>query len=124
MPKTTRLRRALLIGGVSLVAIPVVLLGIVLPLVVWAADLGGVVGGRIAAMKPAWEETIGRKIDVGAVTVKLFPTLSLEVKDVAIRAEEEPPKPGAPAAAPDRTAPDDLFRVSALRVGVATWPLL
>ena len=34
-----------------------------------SVDLGGVVRARLMAMKPAWEEQLGRGIDLGEVSV-------------------------------------------------------
>lgn len=93
----------------------VILLPLVLiPIIAWAVDLGGLVKAEIEKVRPDLEKQIGRKLAIGDVSVRLLPRIAVEVKDVAVQAQ--------PGQTGDAAQP--LLQVGALRVGVAAWPLL
>ncbi|HEX2572960.1 MAG TPA: AsmA family protein [Polyangia bacterium] len=96
------------VGGV--IVLPLILI----PIVAWAVDLGGLVKAEIEKMRPDLEKQIGRKLALGDVSVRLLPRIAVEVKDVTVQAQ--------PGQTGDAALP--LLQVGAMRVGVAAWPLL
>lgn len=102
-----------LVAGAALVALPLV----ALPVIAWAFDLGGLVRQQVLALKPGWEAEIGRPLQIGTVSLRVFPTLAVAIHDVVVQAEPARAAAGGASAEP-------LFRLGSVEVRVAMWPLL
>lgn len=109
-----RLRAVLL-----LVFGPLLALLIAIPVLALVLDVGGMVRKQLLAMKPDWERRIGRAIAIGDVKLRLLPSISAEVRDVAVAAQ-----PPADAGKKVATGDAPLVRLGAARLGVAVLPLL
>ena len=103
------MKRALKFVGIGVGAL-VVLLVLALVAVALFVDLDGIANEQIAKNKPAIEQQLGRKVEVGAVKTKLFPTLRVELASVTVAAEQA----GEPA----------LLSVGPVRVSVGLWDAL
>jgi len=99
------MKRALRILGIGLLALVLLLVG-GSAAVYYLVGFDRLANEAIAQALPSVEKALGRKVRVGEVKTGFFPTLSVEVPDVAVFGAEGEP---------------DLFAVAAVEVDVALW---
>lgn len=102
------MKRALRILGIGLLSLIVLVVG-GSAAVYYLVGFDRLVDEAIAQALPSVEEALGRKVRVGAVKTGFFPTLSVEVPQIAVSGAEGEP---------------DLFSASAVEVDVALWKAL
>lgn len=107
LPAGIKLALKIVGGLVGLVLIAALIVG-------FAVDLGGVVEKQIAAQAPTIQAKLGRTVRIGRVRLKLLPKTRLEIRDIAIEAQEG--STGLMA--------QPLLRIGAVRARVAVFPLL
>ncbi|MBN2577271.1 MAG: AsmA family protein [Deltaproteobacteria bacterium] len=103
------MRRPLKILAISIGALVFLLVGGA-ALAYYLVDLDKVVGQLVAKHKPEIEKQLGRKVDIGKITTRLFPTLSARVEGLSV--------------APDPARPQDdrpLLKIEAVGFDVAIW---
>jgi hypothetical protein len=100
------MKRALKIVGIAVGAVValLVLAGVAVALFV---DLDKIVNEQLAKHRPEIEERLGRKVEVGKVATRLFPSLTVQLESVTVAGEKD----GDPA----------LMTVGPIRVEVALW---
>ncbi len=100
------MKRALKIAGIGL-GVVAALLVLALVAVALFVDLDGIVNAQLAKRKPEIEAQLGRKVEVGKVSTRLFPTLAVRLESVSVAAQN----PEEPA----------LVAVGPVKVDVALW---